>query len=442
MGKSQRWRPCIESEGETGMKMILDLLKENKEVSDYKVNVRHTESAEYFFVKGKLETVRHTDTFDKEVTVYVDHGKFKGDSRFLVYPSTTEEQLKELICQAVEKAKLISNRFYTLPEKEEGEYQVPSNFEGEDLSALCQKIAGCVFAAEKPAGSALNSVEVFVSRIEHTVSNSLGLTKKQTYYKAMVEAIPTFNGEKQSVELYQQYSFNRFDERVIIEEIREKLQEVKARYEAITPESIPECKVILNKLELSELFSSITGDLNFATVYGKANLFAKDQPVQKDSQGDKLQITMAGNYPGSVSGRMFDGDGMALTDTVVVRDGVAVNYYGANRFGQYLGEKPTGDLPCVVVAAGSATVEDLQKGPYLEVLSMSGLQVDFYSDYIGGEVRLAYYHDGEKRIPVTGISITGSASQVLSSLRLSQAQGIYGRYIGPEKAVLQGMKIF
>jgi PmbA protein len=68
--------------------------------------------------------------------------------------------------------------------------------------------------------------------------------------------------------------------------------------------------------------------------------------------------------------------------------------------------------------------------------------VDFYSDYIGGEVRLAYYHDGEKRIPVTGISITGSASQVLSSLRLSQAQGIYGRYIGPEKAVLQGMKIF
>ena len=73
---------------------------------------------------------------------------------------------------------------------------------------------------------------------------------------------------------------------------------------------------------------------------------------------------------------------------------------------------------------------------------MSGLQVDFYSDYIGGEVRLAYYHDGEKTVPVTGISITGSASHVLNSLHLSQVQGIYGRYIGPDKAILQGMKVF
>ena len=139
---------------------------------------------------------------------------------------------------------------------------------------------------------------------------------------------------------------------------------------------------------------------------------------------------------------MFDADGMALTDTVVVSDGVAVNYYGSNRYGQYLGEKPTGELPCIVVAAGSAAQEDLQKGPYLEVLSMSGLQVDFYSDYIGGEVRLAYYNDGEKTVPVTGISITGSASKVLSNLQLSQKLGISGRYAGPEKAILQGMKIF
>ena len=139
---------------------------------------------------------------------------------------------------------------------------------------------------------------------------------------------------------------------------------------------------------------------------------------------------------------MFDADGMALKNTVVISDGVAVSNYGSNRYGQYLGEEPTGELPCVVVSTGSATREDLQKGPYLEVLSMSGLQVDFYSDYIGGEVRLAYYHDGEKIVPVTGISITGSVTQALNSLQLSQTQGIYGRYIGPEKAILQGMKVF
>ncbi len=424
------------------MKNIVALLKENSGVSDYKINVRHKESAEYFYVKGKLETVRHTDTFDKEVTVYVDHGEFKGDSRFLVYPSTTKAQLEALISQAVEKAKLICNRTYTLPGQAVGEYTVPSNFEGQSLQSLCQRIAACVFAADKPAGSALNSVEVFVNRMEEQVLTSTGLSKKQTYYRAMVEAIPTFNGEEQSVELYQQYNFNTFDEETIKKEISEKLYEVQARYQAKTPAQMPQCKVILNKLELSELFSSVTGNLHYSTVYGNANLFHKGDAIQKDPQGDKLEITMAGNYPGSISGRMFDSDGMALKDTTIVKDGAAAGYYGSNRFGQYLGEEPTGELPCVAVAVGSAKAADFGSGPYLEVLSMSGLQVDFYNDYIGGEVRLAYYHDGTKVTPVTGISITGSVSAVLNTIELSAKQGIYGRYVGPEKAILHGMKVF
>ena len=87
MGPGQRWRPCIESEGEVGMNEIIALLKANPEVDDFKINIRRKESDERFYVKGKLETVRHTDTCDKEVTVYVEHGDFLGDSQFLVYPS-------------------------------------------------------------------------------------------------------------------------------------------------------------------------------------------------------------------------------------------------------------------------------------------------------------------------------------------------------------------
>jgi len=73
---------------------------------------------------------------------------------------------------------------------------------------------------------------------------------------------------------------------------------------------------------------------------------------------------------------------------------------------------------------------------------MSGLQVDFYSDYIGGEIRLAYYHDGNKVTAVTGVSISGSLSEVLQDIRLSQKAGIYDGYCGPEKAILDHLKIF
>ena len=81
-------------------------------------------------------------------------------------------------------------------------------------------------------------------------------------------------------------------------------------------------------------------------------------------------------------------------------------------------------------------------GKYLEVVSMSGLQVDFFSDYIGGEVRLAYYHDGDKAIPVTGVSISGKLSQVLNNIRFSSETTVQGGYVGPSKAALQDMQIF
>ena len=73
---------------------------------------------------------------------------------------------------------------------------------------------------------------------------------------------------------------------------------------------------------------------------------------------------------------------------------------------------------------------------------MSGLQVDFYSDYIGGEIRLAYYHDGSTVTPVTGISVSGSLGEVLDRIRLSAETSVHNGYTGPSKAILRGTKIF
>lgn len=424
------------------MNTILRLLGENPQVSEYKINQRQKESFELFFVKGSLETVRRTSTCDKEVTVYVNHDGCKGDSLFMVYPSTTQEELKELIDTAVSKAMLISNPSYELPGKETGEFSVPSNLGSAPLNQLAKEIAQAVFAADTVENASLNSVEVFVNKYTDTIVNSRGLHKTQTRYDAMVEAIPTYNGQKQSVELYQQYNFSHFDPAVVTDEIHRNLLAAKARYEAVHPECIAPCKVILNKLELSELFWTIAGDLNFASVYAHANLHKKGDAIQQSPTGDSLDITLAGTLPGNIRSTCFDGDGMTLGSIQVVKDGAVQNYYGANRFGQYLGEVPTGNLRCLQVAPGSACQHCLTEGPYLEVISMSGLQVDLYNDYIGGEVRLAYYHDGEKITPVTGISITGSLKQVLGGIHLSKTVSVHDGYNGPDKAILADMKIF
>jgi len=421
---------------------IIECLKKNQRVDEYKINLTQKESYQLFFVKGKLETTRRTNTCDKEVTVYVKHGEFKGDSSFIVYPSTTEEELDTLIETAVEKALLIENQSYELPEAGEGEYQVESNFSNHTLNEIAGTVANAVFKAEEEEGTALNSVEVFVNRNTITVANSRGINKTQIKYSAMVEAIPTYNGKEESVELYQQYNFSTLDEAVITAEIEEKLREVKARYEAKKPETEISGNVILNKLELSQLFANLAYDLGYYRVYAKSNVHKKGDMIQKDLSGDAITIIMKGEAEGNIASAKFDGDGMNLTDIKIIEEGKAINYFGSNRFGQYLGEKPTGSLGCLTVEPGTACPKCLIKAPYLEVVSMSGLQVDAYNDYIGGEVRLAYYNDGQTIIPVTGISITGKLSEVLSSIRLAKEVAVHDRYIGPKKAILSGMKIF
>ena len=171
------------------MNQIKKLLEGDSRISDYRIRLSAKESYESFYVKGKLETVRCTDTCDKIVTVYVDHGEYKGDSQFYVYPSTTGEELAELIEKAADKAELLNNQMYQLPENETGAFTVESNFSAYTLPALAKAIADSVFAANTVENADLNSVEVFVNRYTGTVANSRGIHKTQVRYDAMVEAI-------------------------------------------------------------------------------------------------------------------------------------------------------------------------------------------------------------------------------------------------------------
>ncbi len=424
------------------MKRIEEMLRSNAQVTDYKINLHEKKSYEMFFVKGKLETVRCTDTKDTSVTVYVAHGEYLGNADFTVYPSTTDEQLLDLVKEAVEKALLINNKPYTLPENETGDEEVESNFVEFRPDELAAKVANTVFGANDVDGGSLNSVEVFINRHHETVINSRGIRKSQVRYDAMVEAIPTYSGNDQSVELYEQYNFSNWDEDTIRKEIADKMLAVKGRYEAHKPEQKLQCNVLLNTQEVSEIFSNIARMLNYAAVYSHSTVFRKGEPIQKEPTGDLIEITMMGEMPGNVRSSKFDSDGMRLSNQTIVKDGIAVNYYGSNRYGQYLGEKPTGNLPCLHGKAGTMPTEEIKRGAYLEIISMSGLQVDFFSDYIGGEIRLAYYCDGEKTVPVTGISISGAASEVLRSIQFADTLGTYNGCIVPEKALLNNMKIF
>lgn len=420
----------------------ITMLKADSRISDWKLNIHRRESYELFFVKEKLDCVRRTDTTNNRVTVYVDNEGFRGDAMFYIYPASTEEEREALIDSAVSRARLVKNAPYTLPAGGEEKYIIESNFSEYDPIELAKTIASEVFASNKTETAAINSLEVFVTKHHEEIINSAGISKSQVHYDAMVEAIPTFNGESQSVELYEQYNFSILDIPALREEISGKMAEVKARSEALTPEVSPSCPVILNKAELSQLFRTMVADLDYAQVYYSSNLYKKGDKIQPEGSGDRIGITLKGEIAGSCRSSRFDMDGITLGALRVIDKGAVAAYHGSNKFAQYIGEEPSGDLPCMELDPGSTPPARFCEGPYLEIISMSGLQVDFYNDYIGGEIRLAYYNDGTAVTPLTGISVSGKLSEVLAEITLSSGRALCGGYFGPEKALIKNMKIF
>ena len=174
------------------MKNIIEILKEFPQVCNYKISETQITSYETFFVHKQLETVRATDTSDTSVTVYVNHDGKMGDSVFSVYASTTPEELRQKIALAVEKAMLVNNQPYCLPEAESLCEEIYSNIGDLDAKQLASQIAQACFDANTHPNGSLNALEIFVNKVRVHIVNGNGLDKCEQKYNCMVEAIPTW----------------------------------------------------------------------------------------------------------------------------------------------------------------------------------------------------------------------------------------------------------
>lgn len=423
------------------MSDLFRLLQETAGVDDYRVSTTERTSYELFFVHRRLETVRATETTDRSVTVYVFHDGKLGSSDFPVYDSMSDEELSAKIQAAVERAKLVFNEPYSLPEHETFTGELPSNFADYEPKALAKQIADAVFAADDLEGGSINALEVFLYHDVVTVENSRGVRKTGGKRHAMVEAIPTWNEGGESVELYESYTFTQFDPAAVTEEIRGKMREVRDRYHAQKHQTPMTCDVILPPNEIATLLRELAYDLNYSAAYSHSNLHKVGDDLQPGDGCDKLTLTCRGQLAGSSRSALFDEDGTQLTDRTIISEGRVTAGWGATRFAQYLKETPTGMLSCAELAPGTLTQAELQGKPTLSCVSLSGLQLDLYNDYIGGEIRLAYYFDGKETRPVTGISMSGSLSKVLSTLRLSKETASIDGYQGPKQLLLKDMAV-
>ena len=429
------------------MDKIIKVLKNNDKVSAWKINAVTTKSTELFYVLDKLETTRGTDVTEYRVTIYADKDGKRGSAAFAVYEYMDEAELAEKIENNLYALSFAMNEYYDIPSPENVEItESKSNLKDRPFTEIAEDVVRAVFAADTYKEGYLSATEFFLSEKTERVVNSNGVDVSAKSYSGRIELIPSWEKGDEEVEIYHMAKFESFDAAAVTAEVDEHLRMARDRFEAknISEVNVPDgIKVLLQNDEAGRVFGYFVGDLQYNMKYQKANKFEVGQNLQGNNvTGDRLNIKLVPYYENAMASRAFDSDGVVLKEVSLVEDGIAKAMWGTYRFGYYLGEKrPTGDLPVVVVTEGTKSFKDMTKEPYIRCAVMSGIQVESRSGYFGGEVRLGYYYDGEKEIPITGFSISGNMNRSAGTMVYSSETYTSERYHGPKYLEITDMKV-
>jgi len=421
------------------IKQLSKALTASKSITGWLIDETSTHATQAFYVMQKLETTRLVDTREYYVTVYKEFTDgsvaYTGSSSFTLSHALTAKELEAKIEEAAFSASLVKNKQYNLVEgtKKRSWNQKPFPYEPLDL---LDKVASTFFM-ETEAHLRFNSFELFHTTVTNHIVSSRGVDYKKTLQRLNIEAIPSYDGSENKVELYRFYNYSKIDFELFRSDAQAALSDVTARYAAKAIKDVSKVDVVLKDEDLHSLFENLIEDYSYEGVYRKMTDKVIGDPIQKDVVGEYLNIDL---QPSSKEDA-FDRDGVLLSPIKIIDNGVIANYYGSNQYAQYLGIKPSGNMPMIFVAKGKSKYAAMKRKPHLEIIALSGIQIDMYSHYIGGEVRLAIYFDGKEYHPVSGFSFSGNIDKCLSNLSLSKKTVAIKGYEGPKYILLKDMDI-
>ena len=416
------------------MKKYIDLL-DSSNLFGWKIIEIKKKATELYYILDKLETNRSTVETLYNVTIYVKENNKIGASTFDIYPYMDNEEIMRKIEYNKSNAKYALNDYYELPKYEHLEPRKKiTNLSNEPLKVL-EEVKDAIFSVKSDAY--LSATEFFLIETSERLINSNGIDVKQKTYRLNIELIPTYK----DVEIYQMLKLENYDINDIKKEVTELLDLAIKRYEAKELKLDEDVNIILENDEVAQLLSFFTDDLTYGAKYQHININEINDSVQNECIGDKLNIKMVPYYSGCINSRDFDNDGVILKEVNLIEDGIAKNMYGSYRFGYYLKEKPTGILPITLVGEGSKKFKDFKNDKYIRCVRFSNMQLDSNTGFFGGEVRLGFYYDGKKEIPVTGFSISGNINELKKEIYLSKELTSLPEYHGPKYILIKGMKV-
>lgn len=415
------------------IKAILDKFN----LDDYKVVENKTVSEERFFIKNYLDMIRSKDVQHFKITVYKDFEddgkKYRGSSTFDVHPTNSDKEIQKLIEDNYFAASFVKNEYYELPAKcEEKANAINSRFSELPLCDWMPKLSEALFKEDKEKDGGINSAEIFLNKEYRRIINSKGTDVSYEIYSGMIEFITYWKAEEE-IELYKMLTFSDYKPEYIEESVKEMLNLSKARAEAKNTIASGKYKVILKNDPVKEVLSYYVYHSDAEAVYKKISTLKAKQAVQgEEVNGDFINLDLDPCLENSIYSAPYDSDGVALKKANIIENGILNSYHGDFRHSYYLNTKTTGSINNAVIKGGSKTINEMENEPYVELISFSDFQLDQMTGDFGGEIRLGFYFDGEKKIPITGGSLSGNIKDIQSNMYLSKEVKDYGGFIGPK----------
>lgn len=405
---------------------IINILKANKELSDWKIVQENTEANELFLIKKSIDMPRSKIVNNIEVTVYKDfeeQGKqFRGSSTVLLHPTMNELELQSAIGDAAFAASFVKNEYYPIPEASSIKIESPrSSFDSAPLVEWMPKIQAALYKHDQFQNGHINSSEIFLNKINTTIISSRGINYHFTRYKGFIELITSWKEQGEEIELYKEIKFSEYDPKLLEETSAEMLEMSREKATTVPTPNLGSHTVILQSEAVAEVLKYYYSQSNAQSIYQHISNAKPLESMQGDAiHGDMINLTLEPVVSNSLSSSPVDEDGFILQTHKIVENGILQKYWGDMRHCHYLKVEPTGKIRNMIIEGGSKSINEMQAAPYLEVAAFSDFNMNPMTGDFAGEIRLGWYFDGKTKTAVSGGSISGNISKIHGDMYLSR----------------------
>ncbi|MDF2890378.1 MAG: peptidase [Clostridia bacterium] len=405
---------------------IINILKNHKDVSDWKIVQNLTTANELFIIKKQIDMPRSIQVNHITITVYKDFEengvKFRGSSTINIHPTMTDEEISTAVDDAAFSASFIKNKYYPVPEKSTEEIKpLSSEFDNAPLATWMPKLKAALYAYDNDEKGYIGSSELFLNKNITTIMNSRGVHYSYANYRGHIEFITSWKDTGEEVELYKDLTFADFEPEALSRTAQEMLEMSKEKASTQATQNLEGFTVILQGEPVAELLKHYYMQSNAQYVYQQVSTAKLHESIQGENiQGDKINLTIDPALNNSAVSAPLDDDGVVLSAHKIIDKGVLLKYWGTTQYCHYLNVEPTGRINNFVFEGGSKSIEEMRLVPHLEIAAFSDFMINPMTGDFAGEIRLGWHYDGKTRTAVSGGSISGNLNNIQNNMYLSR----------------------